>query len=342
MKNFKALSGNVFIKVKQTMNDRTESGLYKDVTFDVHGKMMIHAEVLSVSETGSNEVMLHIDGGVPKPRETDGTMTNTNYVRNYEIEHNIKEGDKIYFHYLTLEDPLNFIGFDGDWKIYKVPIHDVFLSARPDLYGDYVVQGEKTKIFLHNQYVLGTEYWGEGWEEVEIEDPTSGKLTKIAGKTNSFGMVTETKDKPRENEAIITDIGKGIDPYSRHKEVKKGDAVLLKPNSEFKNEIERQDRWVFTHQDILGVIEKGGVRPVADMVLIYLKKREYLGDLEVDETKLELKNEGKIVSVGKSVDNELLAVGVEVKFSSHGSRVIDDEYVLVHDCNILGVLSYSL
>ena len=342
MKNYKALNGQVFIRVKERMNDRTESGLYKDITFDVHAKMMIHAEVISVASGGTNEVMLQIDVGVPKPREHDGGLTANNYVRNSDIKHDIRVGDKVYFHYLTLEDPHNFVTFDGEWQIFKVGVHDVFLSVRPDMFGDYVDKGVKTKLFLHNQYVVGTEYWGEGWEEVEIEDPVSKKITKIAGKTNSFGMVTETKDKPLTDHAIITDIGHGIKPYSRVKEVKKGDAVVLTPNCEFKNEIENQERWVFTHQDILAVLEKGRIRPVADMVLIKLKDREYKGKLKVDVTKLPLNAEGKVMSVGRDVDGELLRKGVEVKFSSAGSRVIDDKYALVHDCNILGILNYAI
>lgn len=343
MKNLKALNGNVFIKLKHTMNDRTESGLYKDITFDVHGKMMIYAECIAVSEEGSDEVMLQIDVGVPKPKEADGSLTVSNYVRNYEVKHDIRVGDRVYFHYLTLEDKHNFISYEHGYYTFKVPIQDVFLSVRPDLYGDYVNEGEKKKVHLHNQYALGKEYWGVGWEEVEIEDPISGVVTKIAGKTNSFGMVTETKDKPLEDMCIITDIGRGIKPYSRNKEVKKGDAVMLHTNCEFRNEIERQERWVFTHQDILAVIEDDGtIRPVSDMVLIKLREREYDGDLIVDVRKLPLNEDGEIVSVGRSVDDEFLSAGTEVKFASHGARVIDDTHVLVHDCNIMGILKFAI
>ena len=262
---------------------------------------------------------------------------------NHQVKHNIQEGDRVYFHYLTLEDPHNFIQYEQGYYIFKVPIHDIFLSVRPDLYGDYISNGERKRVHLHNQYVLGTEYWGTGWEQVEVPDPISGVVTKIAGKVNSFGMVTETKDKPLEDAAIITDIGKGIDPYSRHKEVKKGDAVILAPNCEFKNEIEHQERWVFTHQDILGKIEKdGNVRPVADMVKIKLRPRKYKGKLVVDETKLPLNNDGIIVDVGGSVDS-ILFIGAEVKFASHGARVLDqEEHVLVHECNVIGILNYSI
>lgn len=49
----RAINGNVIIKLQHTMNDRTESGLYKDTTFDRHGKMMIYAEAISVSQRKS-------------------------------------------------------------------------------------------------------------------------------------------------------------------------------------------------------------------------------------------------------------------------------------------------
>lgn len=320
------------------MNDRTESGLYKDITFDVHGKMMIYAEVVKVSKKGSNEVMLEINAGAPKSRGSDVEPV---YVRNKDKKHDIQEGDRVYFHYLTLEDPKNFLWTEGEWKIFKVPIHDVFLSMREDSRGEYINEGVKKRAFMHNQYVLGTEYWGQGWEEVAMTDPKSGVTTIVAGKLNKFGMVIETKDKPLDDFAIITDIRAGIAPYSRHREVKAGDVVLIASNCEFKNEIEHKERWVFTHQDILAVLKKGEIVPVVNMVLIKLKEREYKGNIVVDIKKLALESEGTVVSTGGTVD-EIIKTGVAVKFASGGARVIDDTHVLIRDFNIYGILSYAL
>lgn len=332
MKKIKPINGTVVIKLKHTMNDRTESGLYKDITFDVHGKMMIYAEVVSVSEGGSSEVMLEINTGAPKSKDSSVEPV---YVRNRDTKHDIREGDRVYFHYLTLEDPKNFLWVEGEVKFFKVPIHDCFLSMREDSRGEYIDEGVKKRAFMHNQYVLGTEYWGEGWESIEVD----GKM--VAGKVNSFGMVIETKETPLENYSTITDIRAGIKPYSRHREVKAGDVALLAPNCEFKNEIEHKERWVFTHQDILAVLRKSEIVPVVNMVLIKLKERVYTGKIIVDTTKLNLEEEGTIVSVGGTVD-EILKVGSAVKFSSGGARVIDDTHVLVKDYNIYGILSYAL
>lgn len=333
MKNIKPLHGNVIIKLKETMNNRTESGLYKDTTFDVHAKMMITAQVVATPEVGDDQVIFEVNQGQPRSKEVEPI-----YIRGKDTRHNIKVDDRIYFHYLTLEDEKNLIVFKDGWYFYKVTIFNVFLSMRPNPKGTYFHKGESFSAHMHGQYVLGTPYWGEGWEEIEVED---GKT--VGGKVNSFGLVTETKDIPLENCAVITDIGAGIKPYSRFQEVKVGDAVLLTPKCEFVNEVEGKERWVFTHTDIFAVMEKDGfIRPVCDNVLIKLKDREYKGKLEVDVTKLPLESEGTIVSMGEKADDELFEIGDSVKFFPKRSRVIDDKYAIVPQVNIMAVLKYSV
>lgn len=328
----KAISGNVFIRIRSTMDDRTESGLFKDVTFNVHGKVMIFAEAISVSEKGSNEIMLEVTPGTPRSRDTK-----PHYIRNKHYKHDIQVGDRIYFHYLTLEDEGNLIERDGDgYWIYKVPIDAIFLSIRPHPDGLYMGNGIAQKAYMHNQYVLGTDYWGEGWEPVEVDGKT------IAGKFNSDGLVIETKDKPIKDHSVITDIRRGIDPYSRHKEVKPGDIVRLTPNCEFENKIENQERWVFTHEDIIAIIRGKDIIPVADYVLIKLKERAYEGDIIVDTEYLKLNNEGEILSSGAMVDDELLSAGTMVKFSMHRSSIIDKKYALVRESSIETLLINSI
>lgn len=327
----RAINGNVIIKLQHTMNDRTESGLYKDTTFDRHGKMMIYAEAISVSQTGSDHVMLEVITGEPRSKEVEPV-----YVRNKEVKHDIRVGDRVYFHYLTLEDPQNYLKWEYKWGYYKVPIHDIFLSIRPDEFGDYESKGERFSAFMHNEYVMGKEYWGEGWTEVDV----GGK--KVAGKINGLGLVTETKDMPMENYATITDIGRGIKPYQRS-EVEKGDVVLIVPHCEFKNEVERQERWIFTHQDILGKLVNGKVFPVCDYILVKMKEREHVGKVVVDPNHLEYKNEGTIVEVGEKVDQELFEIGAEISFHPKGKRVLYDKtHVLVRECHVHAITKFAL
>lgn len=333
MKNIRPMNGTVIIQIKHTMQDRTESGLWKDITYDRHGKMMISAEVIAVSDRGSNEIVFEIDRGAPRSKEVEPV-----YKRNYHVKHNIQTGDIIYFHYLVLETADNFLWMDGTWKIFKLRIEDVFLSVRKHTGGGYWRKGKEYRVVLHNEYVLGVPYWGEGWVDIEVD----GK--DIAAKVDPLtGIVTELKGKPEENYATITDIGQGIKPYSRNREVKKGHNVLLKPKCEFVNEIENQDRWVFTHSDILAILEKGSLTPVCDYVLVLLKDRSYDGELEVDLDKLPLLDEGWVVSVGKQADSEMFEKGMEVKFFSHrATPVLDKTHVLCQECNIMGILNYSL
>ena len=338
-KNLKAMNGTVIIKLQNVMQDRTPSGIYKDISYDKHGKMMINAEVVEVSDKGSREIMFELDRGAPRPRDHKGQADPPPvYKYNYQVDHNVQIGDIIYFHYLILESNDNFMWIDGSWKYYKLKINDVFLSIRKHIDGAYFRKGVPYRTVLHNEYVLGKPYWGSDWEELEIGDK------KIAGKIDpKTGLVTELKGKPQENRTIITDIGQGIEPYSRNKEVKSGDVCLLKPNCEFVNEIENQERWVFTHSDILAKIKGETFIPVCDMVLIKLKERTYDGNLEVDIDKLPLLDEGWVVSCGDAVDDTMFRAGIEVKFFSHrASFVLEKTHVLVQECNIMGILNYSL
>lgn len=330
------MNGQVVIKLKETMNNRTESGLYKDTTFDVHGKMMIQAEVVAVADKGSEVVMFEIDPGQPKARRTGLQGSEPVYVRNKDIKTDIRIGDRIYFHYLTLENEQNFLGMDGDYKLYKVQMQDVFLSMRPDPNGAYAFKGKLQTPHMHNQYVLGEPYWGTDWEEVEV----NGKM--VGAKVAASGLITETKEDPVVDHAIINNIGFGIKPYSRYGEVQPGDVVVLSPKCEFVNEVDGKERWVFTHKDIFGILRSGGkIQPVCDNVLIKLKEREYEGNIEVDLTHLPLQNEGAIVSIGDQVD-DVLSVGDQVTFAPKRTRVIDDTYAIVAEADIMGVLKYSL
>jgi len=332
MKNYKPMNGVVIIKVKSTMNDRTESGLYKDISFDRHNKVAINAEVVAVSEKGSEHVEFEIYQGQPRARNDDGSFIDDKYVRNRDIPHTIQVGDIIYFHYLTLEDPNNWMHYDKGWHYFKVPVHDCFLSLRPDAFGEYKRNGLDLKSVMHNQYVLGKEYWGEAWEQIDVDGKT------IAGKVNSKGLVTETKEKPLENHAIITDIGKGIDPYSRSGIIRPGDVVLLKPQCEFENEIENEKRWVFTHMDIIAKVYGETYYPVSDYVLIKVDEKEYVSPLEVNKDYLEMPDTGVVWRMGSLAKFEEpdLDKGMRVKFfKNRAEKTQHEKYVLIRYQDIL-------
>jgi len=329
------MNGVVIIRLTHTMQDRTPSGIFKDITFDRHGKMMISAEVVAVSERGSNDIVWEIKEGAPRSKEKEPV-----YRYNRDVKHNIRVGDIVYFHYLTLENPHNYITYEAPYKYYKVSVNRVFCSMRPQIDGGYWFEGIEYAAYMHNDYVFGIEYFGSGWEEVEIDGKKIGAKIKQIG---DLELITETKSHPLLNRATITNIGHGIDPYSRFKEVKPGDNVVLKKDCEFINNIANQERWVFTHSDILGVLESGTIRPVCDWLLLELKPREYHGKLEVDKTKLKLQDEGYVISCGKQVDQDLFVKGTEVKYERHKSDpVLNDTHVLVQECNIFGIMKYSL
>jgi co-chaperonin GroES (HSP10) len=295
--------------------------------------MAINAEVVAVSETGSDNVELEIYQGQPRARDYDGQFIDDEYVRNRQVKHSIRVGDIVYFHYLTLEDPHNYLKYEDGYHYFKVRIHDCFLSMRPDFFGEYKRNGVNLKTIMHNQYVLGKEYWGEGWEEVEVDGKT------IAGKVNSMGLVTETREEPLENHAIITDIGRGIDPYSRTPLIKPGDVVLLKPQCEFENEVEGEKRWVFTHIDIMAkVIPNAYYHPASDYVLIRVDEKKHVSPLEINKDYLEMPDTGIIWRMGVLAKHEEpgLEKGMHVKFfKKRAEKTLNPKYVLIRYQDIL-------
>lgn len=328
------LNGTAIIKTKQLSQDRTESGLYKDTTFDVHGKMMICAEVVAIAEKGSNEVMFELDQGFPRSKEVERV-----YIRNKDVDHRIGRGDMVYFHYLTLEDPLNFIEYEHEWYYFKVPIHDIFLSIDETADGEYIKEGKNYSTRMHNEYVLGKEYWGEGWKSFTMTNPMSKQDQVVAGRENSLGIITEIKNDPEKDRATIACIGEGVAPYSRKNEIKAGDVVILKPNCEFENEIHNSKRWVFTHSDIVAkIIDEKTVVPVAEYFLVKVEREEKVESsiIQLDRP-LVLKNEGTLISCGLSGNKRLL--GERVKFDSNGAiSVLDNEYAIVREGKIHSVL----
>ena len=325
--NIKPLNGHAIIKTKQVMDDVTEAGVYKDISFNKTANVTIHAEVIESSQRGDNEVIFEIVDGVPLSRER---KRNPNYVRASQIGYDVRPKDIVFFHYLTLEDPSNFLTVEGEWKIFKVPLSSIFLSMRESVHGEFEHKGKKYTPIMHNQYVLGRPFWGWDWEQVDVD----GKM--VGAKVNSFGLVTETKDKPIEDTVEIVAIGKGVKPYSRYGEVQKGDVTLLKKSSNFVNNIFGQDLWVFGHTDIIAIRDsETKIRPTGNYTKILLDERTYEGNLHVDVSKLKLNNRGVVKDTGALVD--VMQKDMYVQFDSKRAKAWEQTYAFVEEHDIYGV-----
>lgn len=302
------MNGWAIIEVDKIYDDQTASGIYKDVSFDKHKKMMIKGRVVSAPDKGNNEFIGEYEYRFPTPTEPD----QDNYIRNRHLPVTIKNDDIVYFHYLTLEDPGNFLGTSKGKMLYKVGINNIFCSRRGD------------DIIMHNGYVLGKPYFGEGWEEVEV----NGKI--VAGKANEAGLIVQTKDKPLANVAKISVIGKILKARGRDKlplnreRVSNGSIVLLVPNCEFENEIDGENYWVFSQKDIVATFHGERLQPEGDYVHIAPRYRKHEGSIYIPQKEyMGIDDEGTIIEIGELVP-EYFAKGADVKFALKRHRKYTD------------------
>lgn len=316
------MNGWVLIEVETVWDEKTKSGIYKDLTFDKHAKVVIKGTVLSVPKKGNEEVIGEYNYKFP-PDNSD----TSNFIRNSHLPVTVEKGDTVYFHYLTLEDPNNFLGFTKNGHMYKVALNYVFCSVR------------EGKIIMHNGYVLGKPYFGEGWEEVEVD----GVI--IAGKVSPSGLISETKDKPLDNVCKISVIGKAVQVRGRDKlplnreRVEAGSIAMLMPNSEFENEIEGEAYWVFQQKDIVATLRGEELRPEGDYVMVSPKYKEHKGKIHVKKEYMGMSDEGEIEDVGELVD-EYLMTGAKIKYALKRHRKHVDnqglEHVFVREGEVYG------
>jgi len=316
------MNGWAVIKVDGVWDEKTKGGIYKDITFDKHAKVVIKGEVLSVPKVGSNEVI-----GEYKYRFPPVHGDEDNFIRNRDIPVTIKKGDTVYFHYLTLEDPNNFLGSTKGGLLYKVAVNYIFCSLRGD------------NIIMHNGYVLGKPYYGEGWEEVMVD----GKV--VAGKVSPTGLITETKDKPLDNVAKISVIGNAVRVRGRDKlplnreRVKPGSIALLMPNCDFENEIEGEAYWVFQQKDIVATLRGEAMQPEGDYIMVSPRYKEHKGKIYVEKEYMGLSDEGEIEDVGELVE-EFLKTGMDIKYAlkRHRKQVDNQgvEHVFVREGEVFG------
>lgn len=149
----------------------------------------------------------------------------------FEIEQEVRVGDKVYFHYLVTSDEINCVYGNS----YKVPYYWIFCVVR-------------------NGNILPIGGWALCSQVVEQEDEFEsvevGGCTMQATLSGS-GLVTSIEKKKSVKFAKLSYIGK---PLLNHKEldVSQGDTVVLAKNSNFINKIEGVDYFTVRQSDIFG------------------------------------------------------------------------------------------
>lgn len=286
----------VIVRVKKTRNDEIILGidtsnpliLIKDTDFEPEKNAVIHGEVVSIPEKLS---------AMEVTREYDGFPTRRVEVLRYnQLPIEIQVADKVYFHFHSLDNDSLLRKEDG-WLYFTVQYHQIFCAVRKS----YSVDLDKlemlgdTKEMLHlldkdcnNQifdemkknggireltpviypiagHILVDPYFGDDVEEISVPG-----MPAIRGKISSFGIITETQERPRYLEGIVKHISKYIDFVGIS--VMPGERILYTMESDFENEIEGRKYYVMKIWDLFATNNNDILCPLGDWVMLDAEK----------------------------------------------------------------------
>lgn len=148
-----------------------------------------------------------------------------------DLEMEVQEGDKIYFHHNTISSQ-NIVSYLGD-KIYKLPYHHALCVVRD------------AKIISIAGTVLIEPLWEDG-----VEDLGDGKK----GKMTASGIVTELHDKPKYLHGLVKFVCSPIKGESV--DLIPGDKIIYIPNADYEVEIEGKKYYVMKYWDILAKLDE--------------------------------------------------------------------------------------
>lgn len=148
----------------------------------------------------------------------------------FEIETDVRVGDKVYFHYLaTFDENACVYG-----NYYRIPYCWIFCVVRDS---DIIPIGGWTFC----EKIVENE---DEFEEVEVDG------IKISAVKNSFGLVTSVAKKDSIKRARLAHIGKPLKNVDAL-DVKAGEIVVIDKNTNFENVIEGKTYYTIRQGDIL-------------------------------------------------------------------------------------------
>jgi co-chaperonin GroES (HSP10) len=239
----------------------------------------------------------------------------------------VREGDKVYFHYLSIHND-NYLGRSEDgMKLFKVR-HDHIFCKVYNMMMCGITNPEDVIVMLNN-YCLVSPYYGEDFKEVEVGKGKVQAKTKMVGKVE---LVTELKDKPEHLKGILRHIGKG---FGETIEALPGDKVVYIPNSEFENEIEGEKYYVMKQDQIVANLGNNCDRPYGDYVVIQPDEYLYKGLILIPDVARPKPSKGKVL--GKGCRCEEIEVGDTAYFYNNDALLMKEfNRVLVREQNIWG------
>lgn len=334
----------VLVKVESDFNDKLAElkgpggekiDLVLDTSFDPYKHVTIHGTVLSGPVSFSPNLFLHDNyPGVPYPsvfKDGDYCREQVEKIPEYQItkrrkvknlayrpgtfspgftsyrdriKPELRPGDTVYFHYLTVHDSNLVRKNDDGSKVYQVRYDSIFGYKR----------GEKLKPI--GGYVFVKQVF-EKFEALEV----SGK--KVDAAVGKSGLVSAVTNHPLPNQGILIHRGDPV-MYKKKAFLDRYSRVLFLDGSEFINRIDGKDYMVMREWDLVGTFDEDNrVVPINEYCLIKLEKQESVSKtglqiVRFDDTHLQ---EGKVLQTGRQVNKEHVESGNYVVFAKTRSRL---------------------
>jgi hypothetical protein len=247
----------------------------------------------------------------------------TPYIGGGVFNVDIRKGDQVWFHYLCAEDRTSIErNRDGTWDVY-MQVSDIFCLERAGI------------MYMNQSWCLGEEYRDTTLNLVDMHG-----YEKTAALTPGKGveMVKGFNLSSYVDEAIVT----FLDPTryrSLYGDVKPGDRVYLAKDATFPNVIKNKQRILFKQTDILALWaqDPAEVIPVGENHLVKVPVVEYKSTLIKHTVITKAPEWGEIIASGAHCTSGI--VGEKVLFTRRWTRLLNKEYWLVTDGEILASLS---
>lgn len=266
----KPISDYVFFTISKEYEDelKLKNGLVLQVATqaDIGRFTRIYGEVIAVPGKLTGEILFQKETGLPEPKAAyTGEMVEelvkygyrltgfeyecTPYEREYyklkDIAQDIEAGDRLYFHYNTIDEENKYTLADGT-KIYKVRYDQIICIVKAGV------------IIPIGSHVLVSMVWDDDVVDIDLDNfkiPGHSPVSAVKGKISASGLIEELHDKPKHLEGIVKHIGKALkgEPVLA---VVPGDTIIFLPESDWINVIEGKEYFVMKQRDLIAKLTK--------------------------------------------------------------------------------------
>ena len=227
---------HVFFTVDKTTEDEINKGdlkLYIDTTYDPMRHARIFGKVIAIPRKLTKTII----GSKPEPFPPSATKPmEFRYLD--EIVPEVKIGDKIYFHYLTLSEPeKTLVATWNNRDVYAVRYDQIYCAVR---------NGEIIPIGGH--VLVEPEF--ESWDDILL--PTYETFPDGSKQELPRDKWIQTRVEPRAKDlrGIVRHVG--TPPTGEEHNLKEGDHILFRRNADFMIKVEGEEYYVMKSRNIHG------------------------------------------------------------------------------------------